>query len=138
MSNLGGSVLRYEQKRRRVKKIKGLVQEQVKKVSKKDKKKKKVKWIDYHKGLEDPRWFEKRKMIFKRDCYTCKKCGAKNNLQVHHLKYIDGRNPWEYNQKHLITLCASCHKKEHLPEIKAKNSNKILDADFEIALCLNS
>jgi len=86
--------------------------------------------INYKEDLKDFRWAKKRKQIFIRDNYTCQKCKATTNLQVHHKKYINGRRPWQYNEKYLITLCDSCHKKEHLPEIKAKNGNKLLDEGF--------
>lgn len=86
--------------------------------------------INYSKDLKDIRWFRKRKRILIRDNYTCQKCGAKKNLRVHHKKYISGRRPWQYNEKHLITLCNLCHEKEHLPEIKAKGGNKIMDKEF--------
>jgi hypothetical protein len=34
-------------------------------------------------------------------------------LQVHHKAYREGKNPWESPDDELITLCSSCHKKEH-------------------------
>lgn len=34
-------------------------------------------------------------------------------FNVHHLKYIVGRKPWEYEDNVLITLCISCHEKRH-------------------------
>ncbi len=36
-----------------------------------------------------------------------------NPLQVHHKAYREGKNPWESPDDELITLCSSCHKKEH-------------------------
>lgn len=39
-------------------------------------------------------------------------------LNVHHLHYKRGAAPWEYDDNELVTLCESCHKKEH-DEIKS-------------------
>lgn len=35
-------------------------------------------------------------------------------LDVHHKVYRNGKNPWESPDEELITLCHSCHIKEHL------------------------
>jgi hypothetical protein len=65
----------------------------------------------------DPRWIKKRNLIYKRDGYSCVNCkkrkadGAK--LAVHHLLYIRNREVWEVPDWYLVTLCGSCHKKEH-------------------------
>ena len=34
-------------------------------------------------------------------------------LNVHHRYYVDGKNPWEYSNDALITLCQDCHCLEH-------------------------
>jgi len=95
-------------------------------------KKKKDIWIrmNYIKDLEDYRWIRKRNQILKRDNFTCQLCESKIKLVVHHKKYISGRRPWQYNNKHLITLCNECHKKEHTPLINAKIGNELLDKEF--------
>jgi hypothetical protein len=64
--------------------------------------------------LLDERWKEKAKYIRKRDNHTCQNCGKTDCvLDVHHKNYIIGKNPWEIPSRYLITLCRSCHKKEH-------------------------
>ena len=35
------------------------------------------------------------------------------SLNVHHRYYINGKNPWEYDNDALITLCQDCHCLEH-------------------------
>lgn len=35
------------------------------------------------------------------------------SLHVHHTLYVIERNPWNYGDKELVTLCFSCHMKEH-------------------------
>ena len=34
-------------------------------------------------------------------------------LHIHHKYYIKDRNPWEYENDALVTLCAECHQKRH-------------------------
>lgn len=57
-----------------------------------------------------------RKAVFDRDNYACQHCGAKAsglNLNAHHIK------PWKlfpelrYAIGNGLTLCVSCHRKEH-------------------------
>lgn len=67
----------------------------------------------YTEKLKDPQWQKKRLEILQRDNWTCKGCGDnKSTLHVHHKKYIFGRDPWEYENNMLITLCEFCHTRE--------------------------
>jgi len=68
---------------------------------------------EYSEALKSPHWIKKRNIIKKRDGYKCVKCGRKDNLQVHHTYYLEGRNPWDVPNDCLITLCGGCHKKAH-------------------------
>ena len=69
--------------------------------------------IDYNELLRDPQWQRKRLEIMQRDDFQCCACGnTKETLNVHHIKYEKGKNPWEYDNNMLITLCESCHKNE--------------------------
>lgn len=43
--------------------------------------------------------------------------GGVTILNVHHKLYVKGRNPWEYMDEDLITLCIDCHRKVHETEI---------------------
>ena len=62
----------------------------------------------YAEKLQHPKWQEKRLLILKRDKFSCKLCGDKETmLQIHHLKYIG--NPWEAENKDMITYCKDCH-----------------------------
>lgn len=70
--------------------------------------------LSYAEMLKDPRWQKRKTEILNRDKFTCLLCGdTKNTLHVHHLRYIKGRNPWEYGDEDLITLCEDCHNKTH-------------------------
>ena len=68
---------------------------------------------NYNEKLEDPNWKRRRTEILKRDNYQCQRCKSRLSIQVHHKKYIINRDPWEYPDENLITLCRYCHKKEH-------------------------
>lgn len=65
----------------------------------------------YSEKLTDPRWQQKRLRIFERDGFACRNCGdGTSTLNVHHIVYLSGRDPWEYEDKALLTLCEQCHK----------------------------
>jgi hypothetical protein len=76
----------------------------------------------YAEKLQSPLWQEKRLEVFNRDNFTCCSCNRDKNqlhneadsLQVHHLKYFYGLDPWEYELHYLITYCRTCHETEHL------------------------
>jgi len=69
----------------------------------------------YRDKLCDLRWQAKRAQVLERDHSTCRQCGKSKTddpatiLNVHHIKYRGGLDPWEYNDDELTTLCESCH-----------------------------
>lgn len=66
----------------------------------------------YSEKLKDPRWQKKRLFILERDEWVCQCCyNDEITLHVHHMKYM-GENPWECDDKFLITLCEHCHEQE--------------------------
>lgn len=67
--------------------------------------------MDYKEKLKRKEWIDRRNEILKRDNYQCTKCKSKHKLQVHHKAYVSDREPWEYTDHYLITLCEKCHKK---------------------------
>lgn len=71
-----------------------------------------VKLSRYGELLKHPKWQRRRLEIMQRDNFTCQVClDTETELQVHHKKYINGLQPWEYEDSYLITLCNNCHKK---------------------------
>lgn len=69
---------------------------------------------NYLELLKDPKWQKKRLFIFERDNYQCQCCfDKKTTLVVHHKRYDRNKNPWEYENDNLITLCEDCHKIIH-------------------------
>jgi 5-methylcytosine-specific restriction endonuclease McrA len=66
-------------------------------------------------------------IVLKRDDYTCADCGnrveniSNGNIVAHHLDYTSDE------PENLITLCASCHRKRHMPRNKDRvHSNPAL------------
>jgi 5-methylcytosine-specific restriction endonuclease McrA len=75
--------------------------------------------ISYIEMLLTERWRQKREQILDRDNHQCRNCGNGNNLQIHHRQYhLDPktgmkREPWDYDNQYLITLCDTCHEAGH-------------------------
>lgn len=71
----------------------------------------------YIEKLQDIRWIKARALIKIRDDHQCQQCGGHEDwgyrLEVHHIKYISGREPWEYPSNYLVTLCEKCHREVH-------------------------
>lgn len=79
--------------------------------------------LSYSEKLKDPRWQKLRLQILERDEWMCQSCSSKDKtLHVHHVHYIYGLDPWEYEDESqfLITLCVDCHELEtqQLPDSK--------------------
>lgn len=68
----------------------------------------------YSEKLRDPRWQKVRLEIMERDNWACQECfDTTTTLNVHHLIYEKGVEPWQYADIYLITLCENCHQKNH-------------------------
>ena len=68
----------------------------------------------YEQQLNDGRWKFKSDNIRIRDKHECRLCGAKKTqLDVHHIRYISGREAWDYDDGDLVTLCHKCHEEIH-------------------------
>ena len=70
---------------------------------------------EYQKKLLDPKWQKKRLEILERDEFTCRCCAeTEKTLHVHHLIYRrELKNPWDYPNNLLVTLCEDCHSEEN-------------------------
>lgn len=86
--------------------------------------------MEYSELLKSPKWQRKRLEIFDRDDFTCRFCGSTDNqLHVHHLIYLKDKEPWEYNDEYLLTLCDICHQDEE----KLKYEDKFLLGNILLA-----
>lgn len=66
----------------------------------------------YWQKLRDPRWQKKRLEIMERDEFACRTCfESSKTLNVHHRFYEKNKEPWEYDNNVLVTLCEGCHEK---------------------------
>lgn len=73
----------------------------------------------YAEKLKDPRWQKKRLQILTRDKWRCRLCGDhKTTLHIHHKRYIDGKDPWDYIKSDLVTVCEHCHLELSTEEYK--------------------
>lgn len=82
----------------------------------------------YSEKLKDPRWQKMRLKVMNRDKFRCKLCkDDTTTLNVHHLSYEGGCEPWEYPLSNFETLCEHCHSEvEILKEDTAFSDIKIL------------
>ena len=67
----------------------------------------------YSEQLNDNRWLAFRQFVLIVRGAKCEVCGAKKNLNIHHLHYNSGSKAWEYNVNEVMVLCHDCHKKIH-------------------------
>lgn len=60
--------------------------------------------------LKSDDWKRKRYVVLRRDNWKCVYCGARAT-EVHHKKYA--RNIGKEPIKWLVSVCTSCHEKQH-------------------------
>jgi len=82
--------------------------------------------ITYQEKLKNPRWQKKRLEILERDNWTCQIChDDETTLVVHHRCYMPDKEPWDYPDHLLITLCEDCHENER--EIRGEYEDNLLE-----------
>lgn len=95
----------------------------------------------YSEKLKNPLWQKRRLDILTRDNWTCADCQSGLNdgktLHVHHIKYVFGRDPWDYPDDNFETLCEDCHADRHKevkpePLIGISEESDSLNAAFAI------
>lgn len=68
--------------------------------------------LTYAQKLRHPKWQKRRLEILSRDGWRCVFCHDPDiNLNVDHKRYAKGREPWEYPDEDLQTLCEVCHER---------------------------
>lgn len=83
--------------------------------------------MTYSEKLKSPLWQKRRFDILNRDNFTCQICNSTDKtLHIHHRHYINGRDPWDYPNELLVTLCETCHKLEESNVAKAEEIIKAL------------
>jgi len=92
-------------------------------------KEKSVKATTYGQKLRDPRWQKRRLEVMQRDEFTCRMCGDNTcTLNVHHLAYSRGKNPWDTDMDLLVTLCEWCHEEWHDHPVSAALTSTLMRA----------
>jgi hypothetical protein len=70
--------------------------------------------MSYTDLLRDPRWQRRRLEVLEKASWTCSECAENlRTLHVHHLRYIKGNSPWDYDDVDLAVLCDKCHDRWH-------------------------
>lgn len=101
----------------------------------------------YKEKLKHPKWQKTRLKIFERDNWRCQMCKSQDNiLHVHHRNYFSCyKNPWDYPDYLLVTLCELCHKEE--TEFRQKSEDFLIELlrrklfhnqVYNLGLCFNN
>jgi hypothetical protein len=65
-----------------------------------------------------------------RDEFACVICyDNESTLNVHHCYYGKKRDPWDYDNDHLMTLCEECHK-----DVEAKREEILKELTWEVPI----
>jgi hypothetical protein len=73
--------------------------------------------IPYWIKLQHPLWQKRRLEILQKSDFKCRECGSGNHsLHVHHVYYEKGKEPWDYPDEALISLCQVCHNNRAITE----------------------
>ena len=70
--------------------------------------------MTYAEKLRDPRWQRRRLDVMQNAGFACERCNTDAvTLNVHHIVYRRGADPWDYDDDDLACLCEDCHEREH-------------------------
>ena len=79
--------------------------------------------VSYYEKLQHPLWQQRRLEIMNKWNFKCEQCDSDDiQLNVHHLYYVSGRDPWQYPDWALRCLCKDCHKEKHEQIINAEGT----------------
>lgn len=74
--------------------------------------------MTYQQKLKDQRWQKKRLELLNKAGWRCQSMGCEfsteenRTLHVHHLVYLRGKDPWDYEDWAYMVVCESCHEVE--------------------------
>ena len=64
-------------------------------------------------NYKDQRWIALRNEILAKNNGECAQCKSKDDVEVHHLRYLRYGKIWDSPPKDLICMCKKCHKQIH-------------------------
>jgi hypothetical protein len=65
--------------------------------------------VSYSEILQDPRWQQKRLLVFQREDFRCDNCGdGDKTLHVNYLGFEWGKDLWDYELEDQRCLCKNC------------------------------
>ena len=65
----------------------------------------------YAEKLRDPRWQKVRLEVMNKARFCCQMCGDHEaTLNIHHVNYTKGKEPWDYESENFRCYCEDCHK----------------------------
>ena len=89
---------------------------------------------DSDKNRNSWRYRSWRKMVIKRDDYTCQKCGSTKHLQAHHIQEWKYYPELRYEVDNGQTLCKFCHSDHHGKPITRTNTHRLACEDCGIPI----
>lgn len=90
----------------------------------------------YHEHyLKSDYWKNKREEIKEKYGYKCALCKSEENLNVHHLSYVNVDNLTEEWDHNLVCLCKSCH--ENIHDWKERLNTLLSKLNYCISIKLN-
>lgn len=76
-----------------------------------------VKYYSRDGFYKNPKWIRKRKIILRRDKYTCKECSRYGKttpaITVHHIYPLENYPELALVNENLVSLCNECHGQMH-------------------------
>lgn len=66
-----------------------------------------------------------REAVYARDRYTCQQCGAKGEIQAHHIKSWEKHPKLRFEVANGVTLCQTCHENihgAHIPRVAKRTT----------------
>ena len=83
------------------------------------------------------KWKRLRLRILRRDKYQCRICSRYGRIReatdVHHIIHSDERPDLAYDPSNLISLCHSCHEKQHPEKVQKSYKNRLRGNKYERA-----